>query len=163
AAALFREAGWSRSDDGILRTGEGERFDLDLRTTEEIQNTKEVAIIADAWKAAGIRTSIEVIPRALQNDQEYRAKYPGIGFSATSIEPEWLAKWQTDLIASEANRWRGGNRGAYSRPEFDAMYRQYITTIDPAQREQVLVQLLKFASEDVTYLPLYYQVDVHAI
>ena len=51
-------------------------------------------------------------------------------------------------IASEANRWRGGNRGAYSRPELDTMYRQYITTIDPAARERVLVDLLKFTSED---------------
>ena len=33
----------------------------------------------------------------------------------------------------------------------------------PAQRQRTLVQLVQFASEDVTYLPLYYQVDVHAI
>ncbi|HZT07132.1 MAG TPA: peptide ABC transporter substrate-binding protein [Chloroflexota bacterium] len=163
AATLLQDAGWTRGDEGVLRNSTGERFDLELRTTEETQNQKEVQIIADAWKAVGINPSVEIVPKAKQNDQEYRAKYPGIGFSATSIQADWLSKWQTELIASEANRWRGGNRGAYSRPEFDAMYRQYITTVDPVERQAVLVALVKFASEDVTYLPLYYQIDVHAI
>jgi peptide/nickel transport system substrate-binding protein len=160
---LFQEAGWIRGPDGILRGASGERFDLEVRTTDEVQNIREVQILSDFWKKSGINTEIEVIPRAKQNDQEYRAKFPGISLSATSIGPDWMDKWQTDRIASDANRWRGGNRGAYSRPELDRMYREYITTIDPGQRQQALVQLLKFASEDVTYVPLYYQVDVHVI
>jgi peptide/nickel transport system substrate-binding protein len=163
ATVLLREAGWTRADDGVLRAGNGERFDLELRTTEETQNIKEVQIIGDNWKSVGVNPAVEIVPRAKQNDQEYRAKYPGVGFSATSIQPDWLAKWQSEQIATEATRWRGANRGGYNRVELDTMYRQYITTIDPVQREAVLVQLLKFTSEDVTYLPLYYQVDVHAI
>jgi hypothetical protein len=43
------------------------------------------------------------------------------------------------------------------------MYREYITTIDQARRQDTLVQLIRFTSEDVTYFPLYYQIDVHAI
>lgn len=163
ALTLFQEAGWTKGSDGILRSPSGERFDLEVRTTEETQNVKEAQILADSWKQVGINTDIEIIPRAKQNDQEYRAKFPGISLSATSIAPDWMDKWQSDRIASEATRWRGGNRGAYSRPELDRLYRQYITTIDPAQRQDVLVALVKFASEDVTYVPLYYQVDVHAI
>lgn len=163
ALTLFQEAGWTKGSDGILRSPSGERFDLEVRTTEETQNVKEAQILADSWKQVGINTDIEIIPRAKQNDQEYRAKFPGISLSATSIAPDWMDKWQSDRIASEATRWRGGNRGAYSRPELDRLYRQYITTIDPSQRQDVLVALVKFASEDVTYVPLYYQVDVHAI
>ena len=33
----------------------------------------------------------------------------------------------------------------------------------PREALDALVQLLRFSSEDVTYLPLYYQIDVHAI
>lgn len=163
AAALFQEAGWTRGPDGVLRSASGERFDLEVRTTSETQNQKEVQILSDAWKQAGLGTTVEIIPIAKQNDQEYRAKFPGISTSATSIAPDWLDKWQTDRAASEANRWRGGNRGAYGNADFDRMYREYITTIDPVKRQGALVQIVKFASEDVTYVPLYYQVDVHAI
>jgi len=163
AAALFQEAGWVRGSDGVLRSSSGERFDLEVRTTAETQNQKEVQILSDGWKQAGIATSTEIIPIARQNDQEYRAKFPGISTSATSIAPDWMDKWQTERAASEVNRWRGGNRGAYASPELDRLYRQYITTIDPGRRQDALVQLVKFASEDVTYVPLYYQVDVHAI
>lgn len=163
AQALLQEAGWTRGAGGVLQNPTGERFDLEVRTTEETQNTKEAQIIADFWKQVGVNTEIEIIPRARQNDQEYRAKFPGISLSATSIAPDWMDKWQSERIASEANRWRGGNRGAYSRLEMDRMYREYITTIDPVQRQRTLVEMVKFASEDVTYVPLYYQVDVHAI
>lgn len=163
AGALFQEAGWVRGPDGVMRSSSGERFDLEVRTTAETQNQKEVQILSDAWKQAGINTSIEIIPIAKQSDQEYRAKFPGISTSSTSISPDWMDKWQTDRAASDANRWRGGNRGAYSNPTLDRMYREYITTIDSAKREDSLVQLVKFASEDITYVPLFYQVDVHAI
>lgn len=163
ATATMQEAGWTPGGDAILRSSVGERFDLEVRTTEETQNVKEVQILADFWRKAGIATTIEIVPRAKQNDQEYRAKYPGISLSAASIGPDWMDKWQSERIATEANRWRGGNRGAYSRPELDRLYKEYVTTIDTATRRTALVELVRFASEDVTYLPLYYQVDVHAI
>jgi peptide/nickel transport system substrate-binding protein len=163
ALALWQNAGWTRGSDGVLRNASGERFDLEVRTTDGAQNVKEGQVLSDFWKQAGINTSLEVVPIAKQNDQEYRAKYPGVSISATSISPDWLAKWQTSEAATEATHWKGGNRGAYSRPELDQMYRQYITTVDPQQRNDRLVQLVKLTSEDVTYLPLYYQVDVHVI
>jgi peptide/nickel transport system substrate-binding protein len=163
AGVLLQEADWTKGADGVLRSSAGERFDLEVRTTAETQNQKEVQILSDAWKQAGVNTSIEIVPIAKQNDQEYRAKFPGISTSSTSISIDWMDKWQTDRAASEANRWRGGNRGAYSNATVDRMYRDYITTIDPTKRQDALVQLVKFASEDVTYVPLFYQVDVHAI
>ena len=163
AQQLLAEAGWTRGPDGILRDPSAARFELEVRTTAEVQNTKEAQILADFWKKIGVDATIEIIPRAKQNDQEYRARFPGVSLSATSISPDWLDKWQSERIANEANRWRGGNRGAYSRPEFDRMYRDYITTIDPARRNTALVQLIRFSSEDVTYIPLYYQIDVHVI
>jgi peptide/nickel transport system substrate-binding protein len=162
AQGVLHDAGWVREGSEIV-VKDGERFDLELRTTEEIQNVKEVQIVADNWKQVGVNPNVYIIPKAQQDDQEFRAKFPGVSFSATSISPDWMAKWQSEQAASDANKWRGNNRGAYNRPELDGMYRQYITTIDPPAREQKLVQMVKFASEDVTYLPLYYQVDVHAI
>jgi peptide/nickel transport system substrate-binding protein len=163
ALALLRDAAWVRGGDGMLRSGGGEAFDLEVRTTEGRQNTNEAQILADFWRQIGIATTIEIIPIAKQNDQEYRAKFPGISGSSTSIAPDWMEKWQSDRAASEENRWRGANRGAYARPELDRLYREYITMIDPARRQETLVQMVKFASEDVTYLPLFYNVDAHAI
>ncbi len=160
--ALLNEAGWTRGETG-LRNAAGEAWEFEVRTTEGRQNANEAQILADSWRQLGIATTIEIIPIAKQNDQEYRAKFPGITTSATSISPDWMDKWQTERIASEATRWRGANRGGYSRPELDSLYREYITTIDPARRQDALVRLVKFASDDVTYLPLYYQIDAHAI
>jgi peptide/nickel transport system substrate-binding protein len=163
ALALLGQAGWARGGDGMLRSASGEAYELEVRTTEGRQNTNEAQILADFWRQIGIATTIEIIPIAKQNDQEYRAKFPGISTSSTSISPDWMEKWQSDRAASEENRWRGANRGAYARPEIDRLYREYITMVDPVRRQESLVQMVKFASEDVTYLPLFYNVDAHAI
>jgi peptide/nickel transport system substrate-binding protein len=157
------DAGWTRGGDGMLRSASGESFTIEVRTTEGNQNTNEAQILADFWRQLGISTTIEIIPISKQNDQEYRAKFPGISGSSTSIAPDWMEKWQSDRAASEENRWRGANRGAYARPELDRMFREYITTIDPARRQVSLVRMVKFASEDVTYLPYFYNVDAHAM
>jgi peptide/nickel transport system substrate-binding protein len=163
AVVILKEVGWDRGGDGMLRNAGGDAFDLEVRTTEGTQNTNEAQILADYWRQIGIATTVEVIPIAKQNDQEYRAKFPGISTSSTSISPVWMEKWQADRAASEENRWRGANRGAYARPELDRLYRQYITTIDQAAQRSTLVEMVRFASEDVTYLPFFYNVDAHAI
>src|SRR5438445_9097526 len=48
AQAVLQDAGWIRDAGGAL-VKDGERFVLELRTTEEIQNVKEVQIIANNW------------------------------------------------------------------------------------------------------------------
>lgn len=164
ASRLLAEAGWMKAADGILANPAGERFTLELRTTAEEVNEQEVAIMADMWKRnLGIDTHTFVIPQAKQKDDEFRALFPGVSNSATSIGPTWLDKFQSARIPGPDTRWRGGNRGAYSSPIFDAGYERYISTLADLERRQVLVDLIRFASEDLTYLPLYYQVDVHAI
>src|SRR5205823_3146545 len=83
ASALLAQAGWMRGGDGTVRNAAGDPLDFEVRTTPDVQGNKEVQLLADMWKRAGLNTSIFVIPRTEQRNQEYRAKFPGL--TTTSI------------------------------------------------------------------------------
>jgi peptide/nickel transport system substrate-binding protein len=163
ARQLLSDAGWSRSPDGMLTAGAGERFDLTIQTIEGAQYVKEAQVIVDSWRNVGVSAELEVLPRSRQNDREYRAKFPGLAIRALQRGNDWARKWRTEEIPQEANQWRGENRGTYSRPEIDRGSSDYLTTIDPTRRLAILGEVLKIVSEDVPSLALYHGVDVYAV
>lgn len=162
SAQLLAEAGWTRGADGILRNASGERFDLGVRVTEGTLNNKEAAVVSEFWKAIGINPDIELMPRALQNDQEYRAKFPGVSFSSP-MGTDALNRFRSENIPSDATRWRGGNRGGYSNPEFDRLSSEYLRTIPLPVRVNAHVQFLRLLTDEMAAMTFYYQVDVYGI
>ena len=162
AAQLLAEAGWTKGNDGVLRSASGERFDLGVRVTEGTLNNKEAQVMSDFWKAIGINPEVELMPRALQNDQEYRAKFPGVA-SSSPMGIDSLDRFRSENIPNDANRWRGNNRGGYSNPTMDRLSKDFFTTVELAPRLNTHVQVLKLISDEVVTMPWYYQVDVYAI
>jgi peptide/nickel transport system substrate-binding protein len=160
AAQLLGQAGWRPESDGLLRNA-GERFDFEVRTTQDVQGTKEAQLLADMWKRVGLNTSIFVIPRTEQRNQEYRAKFPGM--TTTSIASVEAFYYTSDTIPHEGNGWQGTNRGGYSSAEADRLDHAYFTTIGPVQRRDVLIEILRFVSVELPYLAFYYNVDTHAV
>lgn len=162
AGQLLAEAGWARAADGFVRNAGGDRFDIELRVTDAPLNNKEAQVIAEFWKNAGINAQVDIMPRALQNDQEYRAKFPGVA-SSSPMGADLITRYRSENIPSETNRWRGGNRGGYSHSDVERFSDQYFATVDVGQRIATHVQLLKLLSDELPSLPLYYQMDVYGI
>jgi peptide/nickel transport system substrate-binding protein len=160
AAQLFAEAGWTRGPDGILRTASGERLETQVRVTDAPLNNKEGQVIADFWKSVGVNAEVDIMPRALQNDQEYRAKFPGVA-SSSPMGPDLITRYRGENIPSDANRWRGSNRGGYSHPEVERLSAEYFARLDPGDRIGTHLQLLRFLSDELPVLATYYQMDVY--
>jgi len=74
-----------------------------------------------------------------------------------------MNRFRSENIPSDANRWRGSNRGGYSHPDVERLSSEYFTRIDLGQRIATHVQLLKLLSDQLPSLPSYYQVDVYAV
>lgn len=161
AARLLAEAGWTRGPDGVLRNPERGRFDLELRNVSGVREVKDAEGMVEFFKKVGINAEFEPVPRPLQNDQEYRAKFPGASVSYQRSDD--LGRWQSIGIPSAANGWRGGNRGGYSRPEVDSLIDTYYSTLDRGQRYDTLAQLLKLLSEDLPNITVYHVTDVFAV
>jgi peptide/nickel transport system substrate-binding protein len=163
AQQLLADAGWSRAGDGMLRSGSGETFDFQVRVTEGVQPVRDAQVIIEFWKAIGINAELDVLPRARQNEQEYRAKFPGTDLGSPSIEVESMTRWLGEEIPTDANRWRGSNRGAYVRPEVDRLVADYFSALDVPRRTSILSEIVRVTAEDLPSPPLYYQLDVHGI
>jgi peptide/nickel transport system substrate-binding protein len=145
ALALLRDAGWTPGSDGRLLDSGGRTLDLEIRSND----VQDIAIISDNWKRVGTNPIPVTMPGNLRRDDEYRAHFP-----ATQIAAGGSAGYLTNLAAASAPNaatgWRGSqNRGTYNNPEFNRLYELQLTTLDPAARDNQLVELERITTQDV--------------
>ena len=134
--ALLRDAGWTAGPDGLVRDGSGQTLDVEVRTTEG----QDATIIADYWRQVGVNGAPLLISGINRRDDEYRASFPATQLQGGSSG--YLTDLYTLNAPSPANRFRGSqNRGTYSNPEYDRLYNLQLTTLDPARRDDILVEL----------------------
>ena len=144
AHALLRDAGWTPGADGLLRDATGRTLDVEVRTTED----QDATIIADYWKQAGVSSQPVFITGVNRRDDEYRASFPATQLQGGSSG--YLTNLLSSSAPSAANGFRGSqNRGTYNNPEYDRVYRLQLTTLDPAARDDQLIELERIITNDV--------------
>lgn len=160
ALQLLASVGWVRGSDGALvHAPTGERFETEIQTPAGAEAEKEMAIVADFWKAIGAQMTLNARPRSV-TDLEYVAKFPGALMNGPrAVQISWGQYYHSRNIASPANRWAGPNRPGYSNPRVDALLDQLSTTLDPRQQIPVHGQLLQELLGDAPIMPLYWQMD----
>lgn len=161
ALALLQEAGWSRAGgSGPLVNSSGQPLTLDLWSTAAVDNERELQIVADDLGRLGIQTSTLVIPLSRQGDAEYRVSFPGLNFTAQSLNPNTIFGLRADQCPLPENRFSAGNnRGCYQNPEYARLYRIATTTLNAAERERAIVDAMRVITEDVAYIPLSYNTE----
>jgi len=163
ALQLLSEAGWTRGADGALRDAEGTTFKMGVRSDNNGPAVKESQTLAQFWQGIGVEPELEFYTRAQQNDTEFRAKFPGFALESPTTGPIAMQGYASSSIPSDANRWRGSNRGAYSSSDADQLITQYFATVDAAERTRMMVDFWKIVSADAPVIPLYYKVDVFGV
>jgi ABC-type oligopeptide transport system substrate-binding subunit len=68
--------------------------------------------------------------------------------------------WESPL--PETN-YVGINTARYRSPDYDALYRRYVTTIPQSDRTEVLGQILQHVAFNLPILPLYYRTEARLI
>ena len=96
------------------------------------------------------------IPSGVANADELRAKTEGVFSNPLRIDPESMGNFTSAQISTEANRWRGSNRGGYVNPLYDRTYGDYLTALETERRQGLLADLLKMAADEVIFAPVYY-------
>jgi peptide/nickel transport system substrate-binding protein len=163
AQQLLTQAGWIRGGDGVLVHNQtGESMDIVLRLTQaqgaSAGKEKEASIIRDNWQSVGARVQIDVVPPARVGDRQYEATVPGFSLTGNLTPERWYTtRTHSKLIASDENRWGGGNKGGYTNPRVDVILDRLQTTIDARQRLDLHRQLLQEQMGDVALMPLYWE------
>jgi peptide/nickel transport system substrate-binding protein len=66
----------------------------------------------------------------------------------------YLEGWTCKNVNSAANQWNAGNDGRYCSEAYDALYDQYVKSLDPAERVALAIQLNDTLINDVAVIPL---------
>jgi peptide/nickel transport system substrate-binding protein len=140
----------------------GEVFDLVVRLAlsqgASAGKEKEANIIRDNWQQIGVRVAIDTIPPARVGDRQYEATVPGLSLTGNLTPERWYTqRTYSKVIASDANRWGGLNKGGYANPRVDTILEGLQVTIDPRERVNLHRQLLQEQMGDVALMPLYWE------
>jgi peptide/nickel transport system substrate-binding protein len=150
AAALLDQAGWKRGSDGV-RGKDGQRLKLVYQTSVNPIRQKTQAIVKKAFEDIGIAV-------------ELKAVNAGVYFSSDPGNPDTYAHFYTDMqmynttpgspdpqahmdrftswqIAQKANNWSGRNIPRWSHAEYDRLWKQAATELDPIKRAALYVAM----------------------
>jgi peptide/nickel transport system substrate-binding protein len=159
AQQLLVGAGWTRGADDVLTHSGGERFETSISIRPTTGADKDAAILADGWKALGMRISLYFIPPAQADDRQVLSTQPFINLSSNGASGFWDDILHTRGIASEANRWNGANNHGYSNPALDAILDRLTLAIDDRERVELSRQAVQEAMTDAAVIPMYWQTD----
>jgi len=153
---LLTEVGMRRDRDGFFAAPTGERFQPTLWVTFSTQLERQLAIMTDTWRQAGIDFQPYVIPCAQARDNQFRSTFPGLlGYGVSPSTVSALETFTIDQIGTAANRWGGQNRGGWASPEYDRLLVAYHSTLEPTARNGHAVQMLKLLSDEVLNYPVF--------
>jgi peptide/nickel transport system substrate-binding protein len=171
-AQWLDQAGWKRGSDGF-RVKDGRRMKIVYQTSVNPVRQKTQAIVKKALEQIGIEV-------------ELKAVNAGVYFSSDPGNPDTLSHFYADIqmftsgpgspdpqahlnrflswqIAQKANNWSGRNVVRWSNAEYDRLWKQAETELDPVKRAALIIRLNDILIEDVVIIPVTWRNGVRAM
>jgi peptide/nickel transport system substrate-binding protein len=162
ANRLLDEAGYQDTDgDGVRQMPDGSRpLEFRLNFPSDSSTAPRVAeLLAESWGQIGVK----LLPQALDPDTLTSVCCPTFDYDVliwgwgSDPDPGFLLSVHlTDEIPT------GNSETGYSNPEFDALYAQQATELDPEKRKEIIWQMQEILHRDVVYIVPYYAEEVQA-
>jgi peptide/nickel transport system substrate-binding protein len=171
AARLLEQAGWKRGSDGV-RVKEGRRMKLLVQAPANPLFQKAQAIVKKALERLGIEVELKAVPGSVffsgdpgnpDNASHFYADMQmlGVGYG---IDPQptmlQFVSWE---IAQKANNWAGRNFVRWANAEYDRLWREAGTELDPIKRAALFIRMNDLLIEDVVVIPMVSRSGVSAV
>lgn len=156
SAQLIEGMGMTKGPDGYYRDPQGQPMKIEVRATNSEINTKTMYTASDSLQRAGLAMDPVVIPVQLVNDQEYRAKFPGLIVNGGGGGPTELETFHSSKVRTAETGYSGANRAGYRSAELDAIIDRYTVTIDIRPRMELVRQITRHMTENLPQLPLFF-------
>ncbi|MDJ0957355.1 MAG: peptide ABC transporter substrate-binding protein [Arenicellales bacterium] len=164
AADILDQAGWIDIDGDGVREKEGVRLSMVFQTSVNSVRQKTQEIIKQALESIGFEVELKIIDASIffgpvkDNTNTRRHFYADIEeftFNNKSPDPgAYLRAWTCESIAQKANNWSAPNWSRYCNPDFDRLYEQSRTELDPQKRRRFIVQMNDLLINDFAVIPL---------
>jgi peptide/nickel transport system substrate-binding protein len=157
AVVMIEELGYTRGADGGFRDSAGQKLSLEVQTLQTLDiNLKTMFAVADYWQRVGVAPDPVVVPQQRSRDIEYRANFPAFSVQRQPNNLQDLARYHGSEARLPQKNYVGTNYARYINPEFDALIDRYFTTIPWHERMQVLGQMVRHQTDQLTAMGLFY-------
>jgi peptide/nickel transport system substrate-binding protein len=170
AAALLDETGWKDTNGNGIRDKNGKEMSVVFQTSVNPLRQKTQEIVKQALTSLGVRVELKSID-------------PSIFFSADPANPDttlhfyadmqmfttgnnspdpgaYMKSWTCDEIPQKKNNWSRQNTSRYCNPQYDALWKQSATELNPQKRQQLFIQMNDLLIKDGAVIPLIVRANV---
>jgi len=162
AARLLEQAGWQRGSDGV-RVKDGRRMQVVFQSEANLLHQKAQAIVKQAMERLGIEVELKAINTGVfyssdpGNPDTRSHFYADMQLSAMrgSLDPQgYMRQFVSWAIPQKANNWTGGNAVCWANAEYDRLWKQAATELDPVKRAALFIRMNDLVIEDVVVIPV---------
>lgn len=163
AIAILDKAGYKPGPDGI-RAKDGKPLKYLFQTSINGPRQKTQQIIKQACRKAGIDLELKSVVSSVffssdvANPDTYPHFYADLQMYTTGPnkpDPEvWLQLFLSTECAQKANKWQGRNITRWRSTDWDALYKQADTELDPIKRAAILIRMSEVVVEEVVVIPV---------
>ena len=161
AKALLDQAGYKMGSSGVRQGPDGKDLTLRLFARSENQDSQDEAQYIQEWlKDIGIKVNVSVMSEDALTDAIGKGNYDmfqwdwGFGPDPDSTLSVFTCDSRSTEDAGAISA--GWSDSFYCNPEFEQLYKQQQTVVDPAQRKPVVDSALKNLYDNAMYSTLYY-------
>lgn len=173
AAALLDEAGWVDTDGDGIRDKDGVKMKVVYQTTVDPQRQQVQNVVKTDLESLGIEVELRPTDASIifssdaanpNNYHRFAADLMQYADGNFSPDPtEYMRNWTCGQIPQQSNNWVGENIERWCNPEYDALYNQLLTELDPDQRKQLFIQMNDLLIDDVVMIPVAHSADVSGV
>jgi peptide/nickel transport system substrate-binding protein len=163
ATELLDEAGWKPGPDGI-RAKSGVKLKVVFQTSINTPRQKNQQIVKQACQKAGIEVELKAVAASVffssdvANPDTYAHFYCDLQMHAPGMQaPDpgvFMRQFLSQEVASKANKWQGRNITRWQSPEYDRLYQQSETEIDPVKRAGLFIAMNDLVVRNVVVIPV---------
>ena len=163
AKQLLDAAGYTdRNGDGVREDGSGKPLEFRLIAIESTGvDVRAAQLFRDAAAAVGIRLDLTTLDENTLGNTVYNKDAPDWdifvwGWDSSVPDPDYM------LGVPLCSQIGGNNDVYYCSKEYDGLYDEQATTVDPVARKAITDQMQKMFYEDAAYLVMWYQDKLQA-
>ncbi|GAA2013969.1 ABC transporter substrate-binding protein [Brevibacterium samyangense] len=161
---LLDEAGWTDSDGDGIRDKDGEPLALRLTFDSESSYTSDAVQFLEPWLE---EVGIDLVPEPTDSGTEDERATAGdydLRMSQWSVGPDPDYQLGINTCASRPNAEGvgGTSQDGWCNPEFDALYQQQKTELDPEKRAQLVHDAQRIHYTDTAAIYLWYPNQLEA-
>lgn len=172
ATALLDEAGWVDTDGDGVREKNGVKLSILYQTTVNSQRQKVQEVVKAALESIGFEVELKSIDGTVffSNDPSNPDTWKHFSadvqmYTTGSFSPDptaYLKAWTSDQIPQLSNGYAGGNDVRWVSPEYDALYAEAISELNPDRRRELFIQLNDLVVNSHVVIPLIHRTALTA-